>query len=125
MPYSTVRTLMTNAIVAQTTSAAVAVGDRRISSLQFTAHNITSGNGVFQVQISNNNRDWVYYNRLTSNATNTNGQTDTRVASVTQSTNGSTFVFLPPTDTYQYIRVICTRTTDGKYGAVMSDYTAQ
>lgn len=124
MPYSQVRTLMSSAVVGQTTTAMVAIGDRRIGSLQFTASGITSGNGVFQVQISNNGSNWVYYNRLTSNVTNTNGQTDTRVASFTLSANGSVFAFLPPTDTFQYLRVICTRTTDGSYGVILSDYSA-
>ena len=83
------------------------------ASLQFVSSGITSGNGVFTVQVSNNGTTWTDYNRLTSNVTNTNGQTDTRVASVTLSSNTSTVVTIP--DPYAFYRVTGILTTDGIY----------
>lgn len=85
-------------------------------SIQFVASGITSGNGVFTVEVSNDGVNWTTYNRLTSNATNTNAQNDTRVASLTLSSNTSSVVILP--DPFAYYRVNLTPTTDGVYSAV-------
>ncbi len=88
-------------------------------SIQFTAADITSGNGVFKVYVSNDGINWVQYNRLTTNVTNTNAQTDTRVASITLSSNTSSMVFFPVGDYFRYIGVGLDRTTDGTYSAVL------
>ena len=85
------------------------------SSLQFTAANISSGNGVFTVDVSNDGQNWTAYNRLTTNVTNTNAQTDTRVASVTLNSNTSSVVIIP--DAFAYFRVNLVVTTDGNYTA--------
>lgn len=84
-----------------------------IGSLQFTASGISSGNCVFTVDVSNDGTNWTAYNRLTTNATNTNAQTDTRVASVTLSTNTSSVVTLP--DAFAAYRVTATVSVDGTY----------
>ncbi len=88
------------------------------TSLQFIATGITSGNGVFTVDVSNDNTNWVAYNRLTTNVTNTNAQTDTRVASVTLSSNTSAVVTFPETDAFNFFRVKVVPTTDGSYSCV-------
>lgn len=88
------------------------------NSLQMIASGITSGNGVFTVDVSNDASNWVAYNRLTTNATNTNAQTDTRVASVTLSSNTSSVVSLPITDNFAFWRVRVVPTTDGTYNAI-------
>ncbi len=85
------------------------------ASLQFTAASTSSGNGVFTVDASNDGTNWVAYNRLTTNVTNTNAQTDTRVASVTLNSNTSSIVILP--DPFAFYRVNCVVTTDGVYSA--------
>lgn len=85
------------------------------ASLQFVAASITSGNGVFTLEVSNDATNWTAYNRLTTNATNTNAQTDTRVASVTLSANGTSVVTIP--DSFAFYRVTVTMTTDGSYSA--------
>jgi hypothetical protein len=108
-----------DAVTATATSGAQDVSMRTKMSLQFTAAAITSGNGVFTVDVSNDGTNWVAYNRLTTNVTNTNGQSDTRVASVTLSSNTSAIVFFPLGDYFRYIRVTCTRTTDGTYTATL------
>src|SRR6266404_1473294 len=64
------------------------VSKRQLRSIMFKAASIASGNGVFKVYVSNDNGvTWVQYNRLTDNVTNTNAQGDTRVSSVTLSSN--------------------------------------
>lgn len=86
------------------------------ASLQFIASGITSGNGVFTVDVSNDGTNWIAYNRLTTNVTNTNGQTDTRVASVTLSSSTSAVASIP--DPFAFYRVRVVPTTDGAYSAV-------
>lgn len=83
------------------------------ASLQFTASGISAGNCVFTVDVSNDGTNWTAYNRLTTNATNTNAQTDTRVASITLSTNTTSVVTLP--DPFAFYRVNAVVTTDGTY----------
>lgn len=106
-----------SAVVATTTSSAIRIGKAYGLALQFTAASITAGNGVFTVEVSADNTNWISYNRLISNVTNTNSQHDTRVASVTLSSNTSAMVFFPSNDLFDYIRVTVTRTTDGTYSA--------
>lgn len=111
--------IVLDAVVATTTSLAQDVSMRISRSIQFIASSITSGNGVFTVDVSNDGTNWVPYNRLTTNVTNTNAQTDARVASVTLSSNTSAIVFFPVGDYFRYLRVTVTRTTDGAYSAIL------
>lgn len=97
----------------------VDVSMRKKYSLQFVASGITSGNGVFKVYVSNDGVNWVGYNRLTSNVTNTNVQTDARVASITLSSNSSSIVFFPDGDHFRYLGVSLAVTTDGVYSAIL------
>lgn len=90
-------------------------------SLQFIAATVTLGNGVFKVYVSNDGTNWVQYNRLTDNVTNTNAQTDTRVASVTLSSNGNKMYFFPVGDYFRYVGVSLAVTTDGAYSAVLQN----
>lgn len=96
-------------------SERLSIGAKLDVSLQFIASGISSGNGVFTVEVSNDGVNWVAYNRLTSNVTNTNAQTDTRVASVTLSTNVSSIVTIPTTDVFAFMRAKVVATTDGTY----------
>lgn len=108
-----------NAVTATKTSSPFEVGSAEGRSIEFIANGISSGNGVFTVEVSNDGSNWVTYNRLVSNATNTNSQTDTRVGSVTLSSNANSIVFIPEGDVFKFIRVTVTRTTDGTYSAVL------
>lgn len=96
-----------------TTSAGFAPVAFGKASLQFVSSGISSGNGVFTVDVSNDGINWTAYNRLTTNATNTNAQTDTRVASVTLSTNTSSVVTIP--DPFAFFRVTVVVSVDGSY----------
>lgn len=88
-------------------------------SIQMTGEGVASGNGVFSVDVSNDNRVWTAYNRLTTNVTNTNSQTDLRAASVTLNTAGasSAIVTFPASDQFAFMRVKVVPTTDGTYYA--------
>lgn len=116
--FSTNSTIL-SAVTTTTTSGAQDVSMRTKLSLQLIASGITSGNGVFTVDVSNDGTNWVPYNRLTTNATNTNAQTDVRVASVTLSSNTSAIVFFPVGDYFRYLRVTSTVSTDGAYSAIL------
>jgi hypothetical protein len=99
------------------TSVHVSAGFGPISegkaSLQFVASSITSGNGVFTVQVSNDGTNWTAYNRLTTNVVNSITEGDVRVASVTLSSNTSTAVTIP--DPFAFYRVMGSLSTDGVY----------
>lgn len=110
---------MFSAVTTSTTSIAFAINNAGKVSLMVAAGGISSGNGVFSVQVSNDpNNGWADYNRLTTNVTNTNAQTDLRAASLTLSTNTTNFLFFPEGDTFAYIRARVVVTTDGRYTAI-------
>lgn len=120
-PTPQVETLLSGVTTAGSNSSRwVGVNNASRLSLMVSSSAVTSGNGVFTVYVSNDpNVAQVLYNRLTSNVANTNGQTDTRVASLTLSTNTSNFLFFPPGDTFAYVQVRVAVSTDGAYSAVM------
>lgn len=106
-------------VAATTTSRGVGVDNADRLSVQLIAASVTSGTGTFTFSVSNDGgTTWTPYSRLTSNATNTNAQTDTRVASVVLNSTGSSMIFFPPGDTFGLIRATCTVATDGTYSAI-------
>lgn len=107
-----------DAVTADTTGEAVEVGMRGKLSVQFIA-DVTSGNGVFTIEVSNDGTNWVQYNRLNDNLTNTNTQGDTRVASCTLSSDTNKIYFFPEGDHFRYIRAKVDVTTDGTYSAIL------
>lgn len=114
---------MLDAVTADTTSDPVDVSERRLMSLQLTCAEHGSGNGVFTVEVTNDEdpttANWVVYNRLTTNATNTNAQTDIGVGSVTLNSNTSVIYFIRAGDHFRYMRAKVDVTTDGEYSAVL------
>ncbi len=111
--------VLLNAVTATSTSIVVGVQNAGRLSIMVTGNAISSGNGVFQVWVSNDpSLGFTPYNRITTNVTNTNAQFDTRAASVTLSANGTQMLFFPPGDTFAYLKISATRTTDGTYSAV-------
>lgn len=109
-----------DAVTADTTGDYADVSMRTKMSLQLICSGHASGNGVFTVEVSNDGVNFVAYNRLTSNVTNTNVQTDLRIASVTLNSNTSVMLFFPVGDHFRYIRCNVDVTTDGTYSAILS-----
>lgn len=106
-------------VTATTTSRGVPVDNAGRLSVQLIAAGVSSGTGTFTFDVSNDGgTTWTPYSRVTSNATNTNAQTDTRVASVVLNSTGSSMIFFPNGDTFGLIRAKCTVATDGTYSAV-------
>lgn len=105
--------------VGTSTSVPIDVSQRVKMSIEITAASITSGNGVFSVLVSNDGTNFVTYNRLVTNATKTNAQSDVGVASVTLNATGSQFIFFPIGDYFRYIEVQVVGTTDGTYNATI------
>lgn len=103
-----------NAVTTTTTSEQLDVENMSALALEFTAASISSGNGVFAVAVTIDGVNWVTYNMLIDNVTNTNGQNLTRVASKTLSSNTSVVVFFDQV-WFKALRVLCTVTTDGAY----------
>jgi hypothetical protein len=118
LPYSDNYTLL-GAVTVDTTGETFDVSKRQLKSIQFTAASIAAGNGVFTVEVSNDGTNFVAYNRLVDNLTNTNVQTDTRVGSVTLSSNTSKVYFFPAGDYFRYVRAAVNMTTDGAYTATL------
>lgn len=100
-----------------TYSKPVPMGYLGRTSIQFIATGVSSGNGVFTVEVSNDGSNWTAYNRLTTNVTNTNQQTDLRAASVTLNSVSTAVVSVP--DIFAFLRVKLVPTTDGTYSAIV------
>lgn len=106
-----------DAVTVDTTGDAEDVSERHNMSVQFVAGDITSGNGIFSIEVSNDGVNFVTYNRLTTNATNTDTKTDIGVASVTLNSNTSAIYFIRNGDHFRFIRAKVDVTTDGAYSA--------
>ena len=107
-----------DAVTATTTSERVNIENAEKVSLVFTRANHSAGSSAFAVEVSIDGDNWVTFNKLISNATNTNVQNKTRVASVTLSSNTSTTVAMDlENDIYRWMRVTVTETTDGTHTA--------
>ena len=106
--------------VATATSAAIPLDDATAVSIEFirTAH--SSGKTVFTVNLSNDDTTYVATAMLISNTATTNSQTVTRVASYdTGTANASAIYVLDPlqAQSYKYLTVTATQTTDGTHNA--------
>jgi hypothetical protein len=107
-------------VVATTTSDPVDVSLATKLAIQLIASSITSGNGKFEVEVSNDGGvTWSAYKRLISNIANADTKNDTKVDSVTLNSNTSDMVYFPVGDYIGLIRAKVTRTTDGKYSAII------
>jgi hypothetical protein len=103
-------------VAVTTTGTATDVSKRQLLSVQFVAKSISSGNGVFTLDGSNDGTNWTTGLAML-NLTSTTPTT--LVTSVTLSANGATMVTIP--SAMKYIRANVTRTTDGTYYAFMEN----
>lgn len=110
--------VLLNRVTATTTSRGVPLDNAGRVSLQLIATGVSSGTGTFTVEVSNDGVTWTPYQRLISNLTGTNSQTDAYVQSKVLNATGSSMVFVSAGDTFASMRVTCTRATDGTYSAV-------
>jgi hypothetical protein len=118
LPYTSHLPLL-SAVTVDTTGETFDVSKRQLKSIQFICSGHTSGSGAFTLEISNDGTNWVTYNRLISNVTNTNTQGDIRTSAPTLSTNTSAVYFFPTSDYFTYIRATVDVTTDGVYTALL------
>lgn len=99
------------------TSQPIDISKRDNIALIFTASSITSGNGVFTVDVSNDNSYWVtgiaVQSAKTVGVSTTPGQT-----SVTSSTNRNVGYIIDPSG-WSYMRVKVTVATDGRYNCIV------
>lgn len=107
-----------------TTSPSVAIEHACKVSFIFKRSNHAAGSSTFTVEVCPENDNvadadstWIAYNRLITNATNTNAQTITRVASVALSSDTTSIVSMSPEDTFGKVRVVATEGTDGTHDA--------
>ncbi|MFW5902982.1 MAG: hypothetical protein ACOCTT_03780 [archaeon] len=102
------------------TSDSCLVAGARAVSVEFTAENVSSGNGVFSIEVSMDGGDsWTSYNMLVENTTNTNSEDITRVDEVTLDSNDSEMLFMDKSTLggLTHVRVKVDVTTDGDYSA--------
>ena len=108
-----------DAVTATTTSAAVSVEGLRRIGFQFKRAAHSSGSTAFTVEGTINGTDWTALSVIVSNATNTNAQTRTRVASVSLASDTTALAWLEDLVVLKAIRVVATETTDGTHSAWM------
>jgi N-acetyl-beta-hexosaminidase len=105
-------------VTATTTSAAIPINGAKKVTLVFKRADHAAGKTVFSVTVSADDSNYITYNKLIDNVVNTNGQQLTRVASWdTGAANGTKFYTLSPEDTFAYLKVKATETTDGTHSA--------
>jgi len=114
--------VLLNGITAGTAQVSRGVGVDSAGKLSLMVYGVgvTAGSATFYVEVTNDNTlGWVPYNRLVSNVTNTNAQNDTRVSLIQQTTTGTSIVFFPPGDTFNFVRVRADVWPTGTYSAVL------
>lgn len=105
---------MLDAVATTTTSAGFDVSKRNQIVIQFLASGITSGNGSYTIDGSNNGTNWV--TGISFRDAKATAST-TFVVSKVLSANGSEAAFVPAG--FKLLRVVVARTTDGNYSAIM------
>jgi hypothetical protein len=107
-----------DAVTATTVSEPINIENAEKISLIFTRANHSAGSTAFSVEVSLDGSTYVAFNKLISNATNTNAQTKTRVASVSLASNTSSIVAMDlENDIFRWMRITATETTDGTHTA--------
>jgi hypothetical protein len=107
-----------DAVTATTVSEPINIENAEKISLIFTRANHSAGSSAFSVEVSLDGSTYVAFNKLISNATNTNAQTKTRVASVSLASNTSSIVAMDlENDIFRWMRITATETTDGTHTA--------
>lgn len=116
-----IKTLL-DGVVATTTSTPVNIENLEDIGLQCFAASISSGNGAFSVDVSNDGVIWTAYAGLIDNVTNTNAQNLTRLSTKSVTANSSTgsIILRIENGSWKMLRVTVARTTDGAYSCTLS-----
>ncbi len=105
-----------NAVTATTTSEPINIENAEKATLEFTRANHSAGSSAFAVTVSVDGVNYVTYNKLIDNVTNTNAQTLTRVASASLASDTSKHYSMDLTqDAFRWMKVTVTETTDGTH----------
>ena len=116
--------VMLNAVAATATSVGVDVSQMKKVSIHILATSMDTGEkGDFTIDVSNDQgASWVSYNRIVSNVTHTNVQTEALVNMVELAFGGATsgIILFPPGDHFEMVRVTCTISgSKGRYSAYL------
>jgi len=107
-----------NALTASGSSEEIVIAGAKRITLFLTRANHSAGTSTFDVDVSLDGTTYVDFNKLISNATNTNAQTLTRVASVALAANGTTAVSMDlENDAYYTMKLNVVEGTDGTHSA--------
>lgn len=106
-----------SAATATATSDAINIEDAKKVILQYKRADHSSGKTVFSATVSVDGTNYVTYNKWIVNAANAIAEGVTRVGSVTLSANGVGFLTMDPDDSFKWIKVTATETTDGTHSA--------
>lgn len=104
-------------VTATTTSQAINIQDAQKVSIVGQRSDNAGGSSAFSVEVSADGTNWIAYNKLIDNVTNTNTQNLTRVTSKTISADNG-FIILSmdlTTDVFLSMRVTVTETTEGTH----------
>lgn len=102
-----------SAVTVDTTSSAYDFSKRQQITATITAASISSGNGIFSFDVSNDATNWVTGIAVKNAVTTAQA---TLVTSVTLSSNTSVGVIIPAG--FRFYRVVVDMTTDGSYSCV-------
>ena len=105
-------------VVATTTSSAINIEDAKKVVLVYKRADHSAGGTVFSATVSVDGVNYITYNKWLTNVANTNGEMQTRVASVTSgAANVTGMLTMSPEDGFKDIKVTATETTDGTHSA--------
>lgn len=107
----TTNSVLLDTITADATSAAHDVSMRHKLSVEAFLDNAL-GSATIGFQVSNDGTNFITYNRIDSNVTDSNTQNDTRVATVTvDDTTPLAICLFPASDYFRYIKAVYTTVT--------------
>lgn len=105
-----------NAVTTTTTSDGFDVSQRQQITVQFIAASITTGNGVFSIDASNDGTNWItgisFQDALATAST-------TWITSKTLTTNSTAGVYVKAG--WRFIRIKCVVTSDGTYTGIIQN----
>lgn len=108
-----------DAVTATTTSDPVNIEGCLKMTLQFIRANHSSGSTSFAVSVSQDGVNYVTYNKLIDNVINAISEGEVRVAASSLASNTSKMYTMDlEKDTYKWMKVTATETTDGTHSCI-------